>query len=523
MKKLITAYNELFKASPLPKWACWAITLFCGCYACAVCVLAIMEEVPRPPILTFPFILFAFFFGLFWLWRKASVLQVKGYNEPLIKPYQLTLGLTVVYWGIAVLCGVYTSPDTDWQWAQVEESHFDDWHPVIHTMTIWLFSRIFQSYLFVTLVQCGIFVVLCGWLYKILQMYNYKKWVISVTVGFISLAPTSFLYLRVLWKDTAFALASFALSIIVIHLWHTQGKWLLKPWRVIGFCLLMVLVAFYRHNGVFVVVPFVLLMPFLYAGWRLKLRAIGVGCLVVFALLGYVAVRYALTGENKIIATSRPYQGYTEPLGLPMAMMGQAFVSHADQMPKDARELLLKMGSEEEWKNNWDGTFYQAKFYFGRMAREDGRLNTGEVLYQVPPKEFLSMFVRTCIAVPSSTIRAFLYTTSVVWSPIARDWTSLPRTGKLLNSDLNFVIKCALLPPLGWFFEAPGMHLLLIVIFGGFALIRLGWRASIITIPYLAYMFGSLPLNPGWDPRYYFVLNLCLAPVLCLCLTKPGE
>ncbi len=514
--------TEIFQDSPLPRWLCWTILLLCGSYSYLVFVLSVSPD--RPPILMFAVYWLLFILGIAWLWRKLNAVELKGCPSSELKPIVVGCSITAFYWTVILACGIVTSADTDVQWQQVLANRFNDWHPIIHTLSIWLFAQIFGSQIFVNMIQCLVFGLLCGWLCKTLQRYHYRKWVVYGVMSFVCFSPMNFIYFRVLWKDVAFALASFSLVVMLIHLWHTRGFWLLKPWRVALFLFVVTLASFYRHNGIFLTIPLCCFLPFLYDGWKKKILSIGIVLLAFSCIGGYIVVRQSLIKNNVIDVVS--HQNFSEAVGLPMSMMGEAFALHPDQVPNEAKEFLLKMGTKEEWRTQWNGDFNSVKFYFGRMRAKDGRNTTGIILAELGPKKFFPLFLNTCISAPKSAIKAFLHVTSLAWSPIPKEWfdCGLPRTGKLMNNEINFPVRvCLHFQPLNWFVGAPGMHILLIILFGGLAFVRFGWRTCILSAPFISYTFGTALLLTGWDHRFFFVLGLCVAPLLCLCLTRPHE
>ncbi len=518
---VLTFFNSLFEKSPLPIWLSWGITLACSGYVCCVFILTISPV--RPPILTFPIWLLTFFIGLACFWGKGLTLKLTAQAAYTLKAWKITLWVLILYWLVILFCGMFSTPDTDNQWQQVLSSRFDDWHPVLHTLSIWIFAQIIESQLFVGLVQCGIFACLCGWLCRTLQCYNYKQWVIITVLAFTALSPASLCLMRVLWKDCAFALAAMALSIMLIHLWHTHGEWLLKPRRVALFCSVVVLASYYRHNGIFLTIPLCLLLPFLFNGFRQKSIAIGISTCALLCIIGYSLVRHSLIMQGDFLTDKHPHRHFSEAVGLPMSMMGEAFVTHPERIPEDVKTFLLTMGSEKEWKENWRGDFNNVKFTFAGYAKEDGRPFSGAIISSVPSMTFFDMFMRTCIAAPQSTLKALLHVTSLAWSPLPKGWFDVPATGRFFNNELNFILRCCIKSPLACFFIAPGMYVLLWVLFGCLATIRFGWKSTLLFLPFVAYAFGTAFLLTGWDYRFFFALTLCIAPTLCLCVTPPSR
>jgi len=57
------------------------------------------------------------------------------------------------------------SPDNVSQWIQVQSGNFNNWHSSIHTMMIWLVTRIVPNYSFFLGFQILLFSILVGYMY----------------------------------------------------------------------------------------------------------------------------------------------------------------------------------------------------------------------------------------------------------------------------------------------------------------------------------------------------------------------
>jgi hypothetical protein len=72
------------------------------------------------------------------------------------------------------------SSDTEYQWAQVRHFDFHDHHPVIHTLLIWLVTRIIHHYAFVVFVQIFLFSIGVGYLIATMESWVvYYCWVLG--------------------------------------------------------------------------------------------------------------------------------------------------------------------------------------------------------------------------------------------------------------------------------------------------------------------------------------------------------
>lgn len=499
------------------RWVAWGLWVSVTVYTVAVSVLCTQPR--RPPLLLLPIVLALVAMGVAWIWRWLTQIrfEARAGEAPLPQPWRVFWGVVLGYLASLALCGYFTSPDTHNQWQQVLSGRFNDWHPVLHTACLWLVSRVWRAQSFVVAVQMGLFAGLCAWQCTLMRRYGYRAAVVWVVVGFAALSPWSMLLLRVLWKDTAFALAGWALTICTLHLWHTRGRWLWHPGHIVLLLAVVVMASFLRHNGIFLTLPLLVLLPCCVEGVRQRLAAAAVGVIALLCLVGYIGARRALTSLNGPIEPTRVAQTFPEAVGLPMTMLGEAFVREGERVPPAARELLLKMGSETEWREAWQGTFNSVKFAFaGKAQAQPGRRTTGQILNEeVSPRTFFMLCWETFKAVPKPALAACLHLTALAWAPFpATTWEAIPVTNGLLGRDLAFLCTALMRPPIGWLFSTPGFYALLWVVVGTYALIRHGLRALPLFLPFLFYLAGTALLLTGWDARFFYVTALCIAPTL---------
>lgn len=117
---------------------------------------------------------------------KRSRMTVKSERGRL--PVGLFIGVFVgvlayllVYW-IAYYPGGISLDNVD-QWRQAVEDRFNSWHPVVHTLTIWLATQIHESYPFVILLQMLVFSIGIAYLSATLAAWGFRKlWLAFILV-----------------------------------------------------------------------------------------------------------------------------------------------------------------------------------------------------------------------------------------------------------------------------------------------------------------------------------------------------
>ncbi len=507
----VNDYQSVWDRNNTGRWSGWLAISFVVCYA--FFVICLWRRPVKFPVLSLPAFLLLFFVLQGKLFKACSSLCLRqmGSEKSMISIWNVTLLIFLPYYIYILANGTFESADTNSQWHQVLECRFDDWHPVIHTWSLYVLYKLVRLHFLVVMVFVAFFAHACGWLYVSLRQFGYhKKWCIAVIL-LICLSPVSLTLLRVLWKDTAFGISVLYLSIFLLHLWHNEGS-KFQWWQWLAFGLLLFYASFVRHNGFFFTVPILLFLPL--AAWdiRAKLRLTLFSVMILGCLIGYVATRSYLKSSG-IIHQRAKAQNFAEAVGLPMCVMSRVMVYYPEQMPRDAREFMLKICSEDEWKRYYNNDFNSIKFHFPTSY---------SVFLTITPREFFSMFERTIKASPGCSLSALIKTTSLGIDPFWCDdiCQFMYVDGKM---DNGFLAKMLILMPWGWFFIASGWVLLLLIVFGAYAFLKKGWRVLLMVAPFIAYTCGTSLLLNGCDHRYFWGILIAGIPIVLLLITSHQE
>ena len=144
------------------------------------------------------------------------------------------------------------SPDSVYQLQQIASGAINDWHPAFHTLTLWLITRIWFAPAPVVIVQITILSALIGWGLSLIQTLGTPAWLTWCVDFFFAISPGISSMLLTIWKDIAYSLALLALTLLILKIVNSRGKWLKKSSSWIIFGIVTALVALYRHNGAFV-------------------------------------------------------------------------------------------------------------------------------------------------------------------------------------------------------------------------------------------------------------------------------
>ncbi|MDH3538801.1 MAG: hypothetical protein OEP52_02300 [Acidimicrobiia bacterium] len=142
------------------------------------------------------------------------------------------------------------SPDSIVQWTQLRTGSYNDWHPVFHTLTEWVLTRLVESPAIVAATQVAVLSGVVGWglaSMRRLGLPTNAAWVMS---GVVALWPANGITVITLWKDIPYAIGVLALGIIMLReidgrtsLLKKRGGWLLLAGVASA-------VTLYHHAGV---------------------------------------------------------------------------------------------------------------------------------------------------------------------------------------------------------------------------------------------------------------------------------
>ncbi len=513
LKKLLSQavedYKSVWDRKVICRWIGWFAITFSICYS--FFIICLWRRPVVIPILSLPFLLLVIFILQSKLYKWCNNLQLKCNISFQSKNtiWEITFFIFVLLFIYILIYGTFESPDTESQWRQVLKCSFDDWHPVMHTYSLYLIYKIVHFHFLVIIVFVALFSHACGWLYVTMRRYGYRKKMCFIVLLIICFSPVTLSLLRTLWKDTAFGITILYLSIYLIHLWHNGGKEL-KSWQWFVFAFLLVYASFVRHNGFFFTIPILVFLPLACFEKKAKFSIIFFSLIVFCILFTYVITCSYLKSCN-IIRQRKKIQTFTESVGLPMCIMSRVMYYHPEQMPKDAHDFMLKICSEKEWKKYYHGNFNSIKNKF---------LNTSySAFLTITPKDFLNMFIRTIIASPGCSLNGFIETTLIGVDPFWCD--DISQEMYVTDKDGNgFLAKILILKPWGWIFLASGCIVLQMIVLGTYSFLNNGFKVLLMISPFISYTWGTTFLLNGWDHRYFWGILIAGIPINLLLMSS---
>ncbi len=473
-----------------------------------------------PPTFTMPvwIVLVALVVAAICIYGKPFVERLMDGGESTVPAWKVGVGVFLLFFAwLVVLQAWPASSDTIEQMRQVHDFRFNDWHPILHTFSLYLITRIHDSLFAVTTVQVIAFSALVAWLYRTVRRMASKRVALLVTL-IVALNLVNFAMLRSLLKDIAFALAALGVSISVLNIIASRGDWLKSSGNVGLLALLLFLATFYRHNGIFFTAPLCLCLVCLRMSRAARLRLFA--AFAVFAALGlsYRGVKQSdwLVSRGVIDVLCDKGQRFVESIGLPMSGLLGVYVYNQDRMPQDAQDFISRFGGREKILAEYRGDYNSVKF---KAMQNTGKVAEKIVAENSTPKSLLEMFIRTVRTAPKAVMRPILHVTSLVWDPLrASPPTGVPESS--LKRDFCWPINVLMATPIGCAFGSVGFWMLVLVGVSTVGFVYRGRTAWLLAVPWLCYGFGTMCLLCGDDWRFFYALVLCAPLALAVLFMK---
>jgi hypothetical protein len=193
----------------------------------------------------------------------------------------------VAVWGISLLTffpGMMSTDSND-QWGQILSGHFNDAHPVFHTLSMWLVTRLWLSPAAVVIAQIIFLSLTVAWGIRLLDEHGFPPWASWLLVAIFALAPLNANMVIVQWKDIPYSTSLFLFSLMALKIVLTNGAWLEKRLTWIWLGVVCLCVTSFRHNGLPIPLATLLLLLVFYRKWWKPLLGAFVLMTVLYAVI----------------------------------------------------------------------------------------------------------------------------------------------------------------------------------------------------------------------------------------------
>lgn len=434
-------------------------------------------------------------------------------------------GFAVVFLWLMVYYYAYFPGSFDWdnldQWWQIQNHQYDTWHPVFHTLIIALFSKIVNHYGFAVFMQLLLYSLICGYLIYTMAKWRFPKWALFLTEFFLAANPQTHRILLFMWKDSMLTLFMLLFTVYLLNTCLSGGAWLKKKRNLAVWILVLISISMVRHNSILFTIPF-LVMAILFFKEIRKESVIS----LVLMLAGMMIIKYPV---YDLVGASRPEQTYVETVGVPMTILCNIHEAAPESLSPEAAEFLSSIGPEKRWQIYEMGNYNSFKFV----------TNANAVISETEPGELLKFTARTIGNAPGLSIQALYQVTRMVWDVRGDTQWHADLEFQLRENEWGFAYvenragmrevlndfdEWVMDSPVDMLFSYNGLHLLALILCTLFVFVKKGkgWKAMTITLPLLAYSFGTMLLLCGPTYRFFHFNSVIFVP-LCLLMFAEWE
>ena len=421
----------------------------------------------------------------------------------------------IVYWPGGFVADSFS------QYEQAITGHYENWHPVIHTL---LFFRLPLALSggwngSIVLFQILLFSLVMAHALSTLRRVAGNRFALF-SLAFILLNPETTNIAVFPVKDTAFGIGALLLVSCALRIFFSSGDWLRKPLNLIAFGAVLALTALIRHNGVLFAVPLLFALCFLIP--RKRMLALAACFAVVFC-----GIRWPL--YSALDAEMKKSPAF-ETLGLPLTIIMANAVSAPDTLDEETSGFVTRLLPEESL------TAMDSIRDFNTIKyRSETNI---PVIEEYGAARIVPMAARCFVRAPLVSFRSLIGVTHVVYT-LTDDYNycDYPRTrsaeyglemkGIPVLQALCDKVSGVLNLTLPWLFMYVGaMHFVLIILilakcsFRG----RNGRRKILLVLPVFVYNLGTALLLSGVkDSSRYFAYTFWLMPLLAALLLREED
>lgn len=408
------------------------------------------------------------------------------------------------------------SYDASNQWRQAHSGEFNNWHPVFHTLLIWLVTRVRDSYPFAVCMQIAAFSAAMAYLTATLNRRGAPAWLALGAHALVCASLPVRNTLMYLGKDSAMTAAVLVVAAQTVQMLHTRGAWLKRPRNAVCFGLTLAAATLLRHNAILWTLP-LLICALLCFPWGRRGAALAAGVTV----LTLVLVRGPLYGALDVVY---PDNTTEESVGIPMTILWDVRAQAPEVLDDETSAFLASLAEGGKWEDIYQLHRYNSiKFTYDR-----------ELIASRSVTDILSMADRAALAEPRLAFETVNAVTGLVWDVTGqnRGYETVSNSGDLPlygRATLNRLGQAALAvidaplawTPVRWLTENIGAQLLILLLVALWALRRRGVDVLALALPVLCYDLGTMLLLCGDDARFFQCSMAVCIPCMLAMLYLP--
>ncbi|MDD4734570.1 MAG: hypothetical protein PHP44_00535 [Kiritimatiellae bacterium] len=341
----------------------------------------------------------ALFYFTAWLILRPSVLMEKretsawwviAFSAPALCCWTWLL---VQFWP-----GLMTNDSFD-QWGQMLSGKYVDHHPVVHTLSNWLCTRIWLSPASVAVAQIVGLSLAAG-----IFLYRQVCWGLprtaAVIIGILfALFPVNGFMAITLWKDVAYTICMLLFAVCMFEIAASRGAWLRRrsAWFFLG--LVAALCSLFRHNGLPVVTgTYILLLILAFRYWK------SITASLILCMLLVAAVKGPLYSALHVDSNVAIKHAKLTNICLPFVM---AHVMQGAELTPEQKEVLRDI-YPGEWRIPYSERTLRQIYFAPEFSRDK--------LYGTRSQDINRLAFELFKEDPWIDVEHFLYGTEYIWS-----------------------------------------------------------------------------------------------------------
>ncbi len=222
--------------------------------------------------------------------------------------YSIPTGITWVIYLLVYFPGMMSADSMD-QWNQILTGQFVDHHPAFHTFLEWLVTRIYLSPVSIAVAQIIALAFVAGLWFAFLESLGTRRWIIWSIALIFAITPVNGTMVNTLWKDVPFSTAVLALTLILVRIAVSKGKWITPLPAQIILGVIAALTLLIRKDGLTVGVGTLLILFVAYPHrWKSWLVSGLICAFLYFGIRGPVYRWVGVAKSNTLLESSlSPY------------------------------------------------------------------------------------------------------------------------------------------------------------------------------------------------------------------------
>lgn len=226
---------------------------------------------------------------------------------------------------------------------------FNNHHPVVYSIFVGFFMRIgrvLNNYnigvMLYSVVQLLIMSGIIGYFLVWLRKRNVKMKYILLTYLFFVANTVFASYAIIMWKDPLFSGFVFLMTLYIFDIIEQNGEPLKKISGIIKFVILSLLIAFFRNNGIYIIIGMYLTLLI----WSKK-------NLLKFNIVNTITVIAILVIQGPVYTKLGIVSPAEEALGIPMQQIART-VAYDGNITQEQEKFLNKILPIEKWKIRYE-------------------------------------------------------------------------------------------------------------------------------------------------------------------------